>query len=129
MPAKRTRVSEKALRTLVSDVFVAAGTTREHADTVADVLVWANLRGVDSHGVSRVPRYLELFDKGEANTQPRLTVDELRSAVAIVDADAAPGPVALSTATDVAVSMARAAGVAWSVSAEPSTPERSATTP
>jgi LDH2 family malate/lactate/ureidoglycolate dehydrogenase len=113
MPAKRTCVSDKALRTLVSDVFVAAGTSREHADTVADVLVWANLRGVDSHGVSRVPRYLELFDKGEANTQPRLTVDELRSAIAVVDADAAPGPVALSTATDVAVSMARTAGVAW----------------
>jgi LDH2 family malate/lactate/ureidoglycolate dehydrogenase len=113
MAAPRTVVPDKTLRTLVSDIFVAAGTSREHADTVADVLVWANLRGVDSHGVSRVPRYLELFDKGEANPRPTIAVDELRSAVAVVDADAAPGPVALSLAMDQAVSMARSAGVAW----------------
>lgn len=113
MPQPRTAVPEKALRTLVSDLFTAAGTSREHADTVADVLVWANLRGIDSHGVSRVPRYLELFDKGEANARPNLTVDQTRSAVAIVDADAAPGPVALTRAMDEAVSMARSTGVAW----------------
>ncbi|MBL7497562.1 Ldh family oxidoreductase [Frankia sp. CNm7] len=113
MAAPRVVVQDKTLRTLVSDIFVAAGTNREHADTVADVLVWANLRGVDSHGVSRVPRYLELFEKGEANPRPAIAVDELRSAVAVVDADAAPGPVALALAMDQAVSMARSAGVAW----------------
>jgi LDH2 family malate/lactate/ureidoglycolate dehydrogenase len=113
VPAPRTLISHQALRELVSGIFVAAGTSREHADTVADVLVWANLRGVDSHGVSRVPRYLELFDKGEANPTPSITVEQLRSAVAIVDADAAPGPVALTTAMHQAVSMARSAGIAW----------------
>ncbi|SHN75006.1 Ldh family oxidoreductase [Cryptosporangium aurantiacum] len=112
MPPK-TLISHQSLRELVSGLFVAAGTSREHADTVADVLVWANLRGVDSHGVSRVPRYLELFDKGEANPKPAITVEQLRSAVAIVDADAAPGPVALTTAMHQAVSMARSAGIAW----------------
>jgi LDH2 family malate/lactate/ureidoglycolate dehydrogenase len=113
MPSSRTVVPEPELRTLVSDVFVAAGTTREHADCVADVLVWANLRGVDSHGVSRVPRYLELFEKGEAKTRPSLSVDQLRAAIAVVEADGAPGPVALSLAMDHAVSMARSSGVAW----------------
>ncbi|KPM54040.1 lactate dehydrogenase [Frankia sp. R43] len=113
MPAPRTIVPDKALRTLVSDIFVAAGTSREHADTIADVLVWANLRGVDSHGVSRIPRYLELFEKGEANPRPQIAVDELRSAVAVIDADSAPGPVALSMAMHQAVSMARSSGIAW----------------
>ncbi|GAA3392446.1 Ldh family oxidoreductase [Cryptosporangium minutisporangium] len=112
MPPK-TYLSHHVLRELVSGIFVAAGTSREHADTVADVLVWANLRGVDSHGVSRIPRYLELFGKGEANPKPAITVEQLRSAVAIVDADAAPGPVALTTAMHQAVSMARSAGIAW----------------
>jgi LDH2 family malate/lactate/ureidoglycolate dehydrogenase len=97
----------------VSDIFVSAGTSVEHARTIADVLVWANLRGVDSHGVSRVPRYLELFNKGEAKSQPDLTVDQVRAAVAIVDADSAPGPVALSLAMDQAVSMAKSTGIAW----------------
>lgn len=113
MPAPRTLISHQALRDLVSGIFVASGTSREHADTVAEVLVWANLRGIDSHGVSRVPRYLELFDKGEANPTPTISIEQLRSAVAIVDADAAPGPVALTAAMHQAVSMARSAGVAW----------------
>ena len=39
--------------------FAAAGLANEHARAVADVLVWANLRGIDTHGVSRMPRYVE----------------------------------------------------------------------
>lgn len=113
MAKPRTIVPEKALRTLVSDLFVVSGTSREHADTVADVLVWANLRGVDSHGVSRVPRYLELLESGEAKARPRIQVDRFKSAVAMVDADSAPGPVALTRAMDEAVTMAREAGAAW----------------
>ena len=113
MPQARVAVPEKALRALVGDLFTAHDVSREHADTVADVLVWANLRGVDSHGVSRVPRYLELFENGQANPRPNITVDVLRPAIALLDADAAPGPVALTRAMDEAVSMARSAGAAW----------------
>lgn len=113
MPPNRVTVPEKALRALVSDLLIKYDLSRDHAETLTDVLVWANLRGVDSHGVSRVPRYLELFDKGEANPRPNLTVDVLRPAIAIVDADAAPGPVALTRAMDEAVSMARSTGAAW----------------
>jgi LDH2 family malate/lactate/ureidoglycolate dehydrogenase len=113
VPQPRITIPHQELRELVSGIFVAAGTSREHADTVADVLVWANLRGIDSHGVSRIPRYLELFANGEANPKPAISVDQLRSAVAVVDADAAPGPVALTAAMHQAVSMARSAGVAW----------------
>ena len=113
MPPTRVAAPEKALRTLTSDLFAAYGVGREHADTIADVLIWANLRGIDSHGVSRIPRYLELFDNGQANARPNITVDVLRPAIALLDADAAPGPVALTRAMDEAVSMARSAGAAW----------------
>jgi LDH2 family malate/lactate/ureidoglycolate dehydrogenase len=113
MPQPRVSVPEKPLRTLLADLFGAYGLSREHAETLTDVLVWANLRGVDSHGVSRVPRYLELFENGQANARPNLTVDVLRPAIALVDADGAPGPVALTRAMDEAVSMARSAGAAW----------------
>jgi len=39
----------------------------EVAATVADVLVWASLRGVDSHGVARIPMYVRLIDDGDLN--------------------------------------------------------------
>lgn len=111
--ATNTTVPYETLHALVGDLFAARGMAAEDARTVADVLVWANLRGVDSHGVSRVPRYMELFDKGEAKARPGITTSRLRSAVAVVDADGAPGPVALTRAMREAIELARDAGVAW----------------
>src|SRR5215831_3282818 len=98
-PAK-VLVSAEDLRALVAGIFTARGTSGAAAAAVADALVWANLRGVDSHGVSRVPRYLELFDKGESVPDAVPTVERPRAAIAIVDAHAAPGPVAMNRAAD-----------------------------
>ena len=91
----------------------ARGARDDDAAAVADALVWANLRGIDSHGVSRVPRYLELFDKGESVADAVPTVERPRAAIAIVDAHAAPGPVALTRAADEAVACARDCGIGW----------------
>ena len=111
--AAKVLVSADDLRALVADVFQARGSRRPEAVAVADALVWANLRGIDSHGVSRVPRYLELFDKGESVADALPTVDRPRAAIAIVDAHAAPGPVAMNRAADEAVAGARECGIGW----------------
>jgi len=111
-PAK-VLVGAGELRALVAGVFQARGASEADAGTVADALVWANLRGVDSHGVSRVPRYLELFDKGESVASAVVTVERPRAAIAVVDAHAAPGPVALTRAAAEAIAGAREAGIGW----------------
>jgi ureidoglycolate dehydrogenase (NAD+) len=54
----------------VTALFTASVPNPDHARTISDVLLWASLRGVDSHGVARVPRYLELLGSGEANAEP-----------------------------------------------------------
>jgi ureidoglycolate dehydrogenase (NAD+) len=104
-------VSPTALTEFAAALFEKAGTSRDHAVAIAEVLVWASVRGVDSHGVSRVPRYLELLASGEANPHPNIEVHNTRSAVAVVEADRAPGPVALRMAADLAVDLAKACGV------------------
>ncbi|WP_426955261.1 malate/lactate/ureidoglycolate dehydrogenase [Muricoccus radiodurans] len=53
-----------ALRRAVSSIFGAAGCTTEEAERIAEHLVGANLAGHDSHGVVRVPRYVEWLGKG-----------------------------------------------------------------
>jgi len=111
-PAK-VRLSADDLRTLVAGIFAARGVGAADAAAVADALVWANLRGIDSHGVSRVPRYLELFDKGQAVPDAVPAVTRPRAAVAIVDAHAAPGPVAMNRAAAEAVAGARDCGIGW----------------
>ena len=51
------------------------------AATVADVLVWADLRGVDSHGVSRISMYLRLIDDGDLNMTPAMKIATETAAV------------------------------------------------
>ncbi len=109
----RVRLKADDLRALVAGIFTARGTREADAAAVADALVWANLRGIDSHGVSRVPRYIELFEAGEAVADAVPTVTRPRAAIAIVDAHAAPGPVAMNSAADEAVAAARECGIGW----------------
>lgn len=113
MPADRVRVAADDLRALTSQVLLGAGLTPHSAGIVADAFVWANLRGIDSHGVSRLPRYLELFEKGEANAHPSIEISHLRSSLLLVEADRAPGPLALTVAMRETIDVARQTGVAW----------------
>ena len=58
-------VPSEALRRFTVEVFARGGMSDAHAGIVADALVWANLRGMDSHGVARVPSYSDsLLDSG-----------------------------------------------------------------
>ena len=94
VPARGSKVliSADDLRTLTAGIFESRGVSPADAAAVADSLVWANLRGVDSHGVSRVPRYVELFDKGVSVPDATVTVERPRAAVAIVDAPMGAAP-------------------------------------
>jgi ureidoglycolate dehydrogenase (NAD+) len=108
------RIGQADLSAYVAAIFVAAGLTREHADEWAKMLVWANLRGTDSHGVIRIPRYIDLIRAKSINATPDLRATRKRGAAAIVlEADRAPSAVALTRAVKEAVAVARETGVAW----------------
>ena len=66
------RVAWEALQRFTRDVFLGVGLPPGDAETEAEVLVWANLRGVDSHGVLRMPWYVEMVDAG--SMKPRLKI-------------------------------------------------------
>jgi len=113
VPPQRVRVPADELRSLATLILEGAGLSADRAEIVAGAFIWANLRGVDSHGVSRLPRYLELFDKGEANAHPSVVTTRVRDAAILVEADRAPGPLALTLAMREAITVARQTGVAW----------------
>jgi hydroxycarboxylate dehydrogenase B len=52
-------IPHTTLTDLVRDIFVASGCSREESARIAKYLVGANLAGHDSHGVARVPRYVQ----------------------------------------------------------------------
>ena len=105
------RVRAADLEAFVTAVFAAAGTSAEDAATIAEVLVWANLRGIDSHGVLRVPGYVGRIGSGEFNPRPEIAVLADLPAATVIDADRAFGPVGMSRGMDIAVAKAREAGI------------------
>src|SRR5579863_2336984 len=105
-----TLAAEK-LAALTQAIFEKTGMSAAHAAKIAEVLVWADLRGAPSHGVQRIPRYIEIIDAGEMNVRAEMKiVKELPSAV-LIDADRAPGQVSMSFAAAEATRKARAGGI------------------
>jgi ureidoglycolate dehydrogenase (NAD+) len=114
MSENSIRIGQAELTAYISAIFVAAGLTREHAGEWAKMLVWANLRGTDSHGIIRIPRYLELVRNKSIKATPDIRVTRKPGAAAVVlEADRAPSAVALTRAVAEAVAVAREVGVGW----------------
>lgn len=111
MNSDRTLVGHKELGRFIRDLLVKNGASAHDAAVVAQGLVWANLRGGDGHGVSRLPRYLNLIARGEIDpkAQPRIVHD--RAATLMVDAGHGFGPVAVMQAAALAVERAKEAGI------------------
>ena len=107
------RVDKEALQAFAEKVFVAAGLLPAAAALEAEVLVWANLRGVDSHGVLRIPSYLSAIEKGGMNPTPDIRVTKETPAMALIDGDFAFGPVVTTGAMERAIMKAREVGVGW----------------
>ena len=113
MSAEKIVVPHEELHRYIRDVLVALGAKESDAAGVADGLVWANLRGGDGHGVSRLPRYLQMIKQGEIDTKaaPRLSHD--RPATFVINSSQGFGPVACMQAAALAVQRAKAIGVCY----------------
>jgi len=104
-------ISAPDLREFTKVVFIKAGVKAAHAETVAHHLVQANLRGVDSHGVARIPYYLSGIRLREVNVDPKIRTITDSKATALVDGDFALGQVAGKYATELATRKASEFGV------------------
>ena len=106
-----THVPADRLATWSAALLHAGGLEAEAARTVADTLVDTSLRGVDSHGVARIPDYVARLRAGVLNGRPRPRVVRRDGAVALVDGDQGPGQIAGILATDLSIELARELGV------------------
>jgi ureidoglycolate dehydrogenase (NAD+) len=106
-------IGKAELEGFVAAIFVAAGVAPAMAAEWAEVVVWANLRGVDSHGVLRVPRYVDLLRRKLIKASPAMRVERRAGAIAILEADHAPGAIGMSRAMAEAIERAREVHVGW----------------
>lgn len=101
------------LRNFSEAIFRALDMSEADARTQTDMLIWANLRGIDSHGVLRIPRYAAWLQQGEMNPQPKMATVSSTPACRVLDTDQAPGGVAMAHAMNEAISVAKQCGIGW----------------
>lgn len=107
--AGEVRVRDERLREVVDGIFSALGVPE--SEEIAEHLVLANLRGVDSHGVSRVGIYAERLELGLVSKQTRLEVVRETPVSSLLDGGNGSGIVVASRAMDLAIEKAGESGI------------------
>ena len=111
-PEIEVRVDPAAMRGAVEEVFVALGMPRGDAEQSADVLLYADTRGIDSHGVSNMLRvYVDGIRDGRINLEPRWRITHDSPAACTIDSDGAHGGVIGPEAMRIAIERARQYGI------------------
>jgi len=95
------------------DLLKKIGCSASDAQLGAKVLLSADLRGIDSHGVARLSGYVRLWEKGRINTQPKIHVSYETPSTAVVDGDGGLGLVVAPFAMQVAIEKAKQVGTGW----------------
>src|SRR5208283_5256924 len=89
----------------------AVGSSDEEARIVAEHLVQANLYGVDSHGVIRIPEYMDEIEHGRMKTKISPRIIKETKATATIDAQFGFGQVAGRISMDLAIKKAHEFGI------------------
>jgi L-2-hydroxycarboxylate dehydrogenase (NAD+) len=89
------------------------GCSSSDADLAARVLLSADLRGIDSHGVARLNGYVRLWESKRINPKPEKRIVHESPSTAVVDGDSGLGLVVAPFAMQIAINKARIAGTGW----------------
>jgi hydroxycarboxylate dehydrogenase B len=104
-------IDAKTLEETARAIFTARRVPPPDAALIAAMLVRANLRGHDSHGVIRIPQYCDALREGTMNPTPNLRVVLDTPTIAVVDGDRGFGHVVAHRGVEIAIDKARAQGL------------------
>lgn len=115
MATEEKVIPAKRLSAFCSRLFQSVGVPSDEADINADNLVEADLAGVESHGVSRMPIYLKRIRCGVVNPGCRFEVVSEAAAIAVVDAHNSMGAAVSEKIMGLTIQKAKTAGMACCV--------------
>jgi len=106
-------IPAERLEQFIADAFRAVGIPTDDAATIAQLMTGIDLRGLDGHGIFRLPPTIQRIKAGGINVKPTITVKQETPSTAIIDGDNAVGHLAVNKAVQVAMDKAEQCGVAW----------------
>src|SRR5208337_7563 len=103
--------SATQLRTLAKQILIAESATERNAQTVATLLVRANLAGHDSHGILRIPLYVKSIENGELDPRAEGVLEIDNNAMGVFNGKSGFGQVIATNAMRIAIEKAKRYGV------------------
>lgn len=111
--AMETVFTYEMLQAYTQATFLAMGCSEPDAALATRVLLSADLRGIDSHGIARLSGYWRLYEAGRINPKAELKVVHETPSTATVDGDKGLGLVVAPRAMQIAIDKAAAVGSGW----------------
>src|SRR4051812_38963756 len=105
--------SYNELYTFAKSIFIKIGCSEKNAATATNVLLSADLRGVDSHGIARLIGYVRLWEANRINANPTISIVHETPSTATVDGDRGLGLVVAPAAMQIAIDKAKNVGTGW----------------
>jgi L-2-hydroxycarboxylate dehydrogenase (NAD+) len=106
-------ISFKRLDEFTRNIFTAMGCSPADAKLAASVLLKADLRGIDSHGVARLVGYVRLWENGRINPTPNIKIVHETPSTAVIDGDKGLGLIVAPKAMEIAMQKAEQVGTGW----------------
>ena len=105
-------VTPEDMHSTVTEIFLKMGMSADDADLGAEVLVYADIRGIETHGVSNMLRgYVKSFGEGGINPTPNPKIVREMPAAATLDCDGGHGVVVGPMAMNMAIERAKVYGI------------------
>jgi LDH2 family malate/lactate/ureidoglycolate dehydrogenase len=108
-----TIFSYQSLYDFTYSIFKNIGCSDDDATLATKVLLAADIRGIDSHGIARLTGYVRLWEAGRINSNPNITIKHETPSTAVVDGDAGLGLVVAPQAMQIAIDKAEKVGTGW----------------
>lgn len=107
------RIWFEDLRFFCQQAYMKAGVPEKEAAIVADLLARADLRGIETHGVTRLPIYIQRLQKGYVRAECKMTYIKDNGPVAFAEAHGSMGHVVAYHAMRKAIEKAEEYGIGW----------------
>ncbi len=108
---KMIYIKSSEAHNFVQAILIGNGVPKENANVIAQCLVAADLRGVDTHGINRIPSYMARIRSGVLDPKAQPTVQKMTPVVAQVDGHNAFGFLAAHLGMNTAIEMAKEFGI------------------
>jgi LDH2 family malate/lactate/ureidoglycolate dehydrogenase len=107
------RISFDALKLFCRKAYRKVGVPEEEAEIVADLLARSDLRGVETHGVMRLPIYIQRIQKGYVRPVCKIRTVKEKGSTVFLEAYGSMGHVVAHKAMEIAIRKAAEHGIGW----------------